>query len=91
MVEVEGDENEPEGKINQNGENIDNFNNIKLKKSLTFNEILCTAILFLSAGYETTATTLCFIAYNLSMNQDCQDKLIEEIDRVLDKHVKIFY
>jgi cytochrome P450 len=59
----------------------------KLKKTLTFNEILCTAILFFAAGYETTSTTLTFLAYNLALNQDCQDKLCKEIDQILEKHV----
>jgi cytochrome P450 len=59
----------------------------KLKQTLTFNEILCTAILFFAAGYETTSTTLTFLAYNLALNQDCQDKLCKEIDQILEKHV----
>ena len=76
MIEVEN-ENFPE----------DDDGSSKLKKTLTFNEILCTAILFFAAGYETTSTTLTFIAYNLALNQDCQDKLFKEIDQVLEKYV----
>jgi cytochrome P450 len=57
------------------------------KKSLTNNEILSQSFLFLTAGYETVASNLCFIAYNLATNTHCQDKLIEEIDKVLEKHV----
>lgn len=58
-----------------------------LKKSLTSNEILAQAIVFLAAGYDTTSTTLQFISYNLAKYQEVQDKLIEEIDDILKKHV----
>lgn len=61
--------------------------NGRLKKTLTVSERLSQAILFMVAGYETTATALEFIAYHIAMHQDVQDKLIEEIDQVLKKHV----
>ena len=86
MIDVESENNTT---TVQNKENNDHKTNSagKLKKTLTYNEIICTSILFLTAGYETTSTTLCFIAYNLAMNPDCQEKLIEEIDTILEKHV----
>lgn len=59
----------------------------KLKKTLTNTEILAQAILFLVAGSETTATTLAWITHNLALNPDCQNKLIEEVDTVLEKYV----
>jgi cytochrome P450 len=58
-----------------------------LKKTLTGKEIMSQAIMFLIAGYETTATALEFLAYNLAMNQDVQNKLIEEVDNVIDQNV----
>ena len=60
----------------------------KLKNTLTKKEILAQALVFLVAGYETTASTLEYIAYNLATHQDVQDILIDEIDQVLDKHVR---
>ena len=73
------------------GENASNGTSTKwtkpLKKTLSDNEILSQTILFLAAGYETTATTLGLLAYNLAMNPQYQDKVIEEVDRVLQKHV----
>ena len=32
------------------------------------------------AGFDTTATTLSWIIFDLATNTDCQDKLVEEID-----------
>jgi cytochrome P450 len=58
-----------------------------LKKTLTNSEILSQAILFLIAGYETTANTIEFVAYHLAKYQNVQDKLIEEIDLALEQHV----
>lgn len=64
---------------------------IVFRKTLTFNEILSTVVLFIIAGYEQTASSLCFIAYNLAMNQDSQNKLCEEIDAILDKYVSFIF
>ena len=54
-------------------------------------EVVAQAILFFIVGYETTATTISFLMYNLAMNPDCQDKLYEEINTVLgDKVIHTF-
>ncbi len=58
------------------------------KNTLTEEEILGHAITFFSAGTDTTSTAMSWLSWNLAMNQDIQDKLIEEIDSVLEKHVK---
>ena len=87
MIEVEKEEDDSNVDNQKSDENI---SNLKLKKTLTFNEILCTAVLFLSAGYETTANTLCFIAYSLATNPDLQEKVCNEVDQILDKHVYVF-
>lgn len=58
-----------------------------LKKSLKFSEIFSQAVMFMIAGMETTASTLNLIAYNLAKNQNIQQKLIDEVDRVLENHV----
>ena len=92
---IEREEDKTESKSESNGKDVKekkddektNSWNGKLKNTLTNSEILAQAILFLAAGYETTATTLEFISYNLATHQDIQDILIDEIDQVLDKHV----
>ncbi|NXJ89088.1 CP3A9 protein, partial [Corythaixoides concolor] len=52
-------------------------------KSLTDNEILSQAFIFIFAGYEPTSNTLCYLAYELAMHPDVQQKLLEEINTVL--------
>ena len=37
---------------------------------------------------DTTAAAMSWLSWNLAMNPDIQDKLIEEIDSVLEKHAK---
>ena len=53
------------------------------KRPLTDDEILANSIMFLLAGYDTTASTLTWLAYCLATNMEVQDKLIVEIDQNL--------
>ncbi|KAB7505718.1 Cytochrome P450 9e2, partial [Armadillidium nasatum] len=48
-------------------------------------ELVITAqcVLFYIAGYDTTATTLSFVSYCLALHPKIQQKLLEEIDQVL--------
>ena len=48
-------------------------------------EVLINSIIFMIAGYETTAVTLCWLAYELALNPEVQDKLIAEIDEKVGK------
>ena len=59
-----------------------------LKKTFTSKEIVAHGLSFFGAGYETTATTLEFISYNLATNQDVQNRLLSEVDEVLEKYVR---
>ncbi|XP_041470978.1 cytochrome P450 3A6-like [Lytechinus variegatus] len=63
----------------------------KTKKYLTKEELFGQSIIFLSAGYETTATLLTYASYLLASNPDCQDKLIAEIDDVVPKRDDVSY
>jgi len=51
----------------------------KTKTDVTDIDILATSFIFFVAGYETTATLLSFLFYNLAINDKCQQKLYEEI------------
>lgn len=55
-------------------------------RGLSENEILANSIVFLIAGYDTTANTLAFAVYTLATHSDIQDKLIDEIDREVGKN-----
>ncbi|XP_048759592.2 cytochrome P450 3A9-like [Ostrea edulis] len=53
------------------------------KRGLTEDEVTGNAILFLLAGFDTTASTMTFMSYCLATNPEIQEKLIDEIDSVL--------
>ncbi|XP_076340696.1 cytochrome P450 3A24-like isoform X2 [Tachypleus tridentatus] len=60
-------------------------------KAWTHDDILANSFLFFLVGYDTTANALSYAAYNLALNPDCQEKLIEEIDRVWEENGGINY
>ncbi|XP_071110092.1 cytochrome P450 3A29-like [Haliotis cracherodii] len=55
----------------------------KSANTLTTDEVIGQAFVFFLAGYETTASTLQYIAYILATQPGVQDKLAEEISSVL--------
>ena len=55
-------------------------------KTLTMEEIAAQCFVFFLAGYETSSTTMTFALYELSKNQDLQQRLRDEIESVLAKH-----
>ncbi|XP_056019949.1 cytochrome P450 3A6-like isoform X2 [Ostrea edulis] len=60
------------------------------KRGLTEDEVTGNAILFLLAGYDTTASTMTFMSYCLATNPEIQKKLIDEIDSVLGKELPTY-
>ena len=52
-------------------------------------EILAQGMLFFVGGYETTATSIAFLLYNLTLNSEIQEKLHEEIMEIAGDQVKI--
>ena len=43
---------------------------------LTRIEVIGNALLFLIAGFQTTAETINFLFYEMAVNPDCQEKVI---------------
>lgn len=50
------------------------------------NLLISQCIMFFGAGFETTATTLTFLFYELAKNQEAQSRLIDEVDSYYKKH-----
>ncbi|NXS60233.1 CP3AT protein, partial [Brachypteracias leptosomus] len=60
-------------------------------KTLSDEEILAQALIFVFAGYETTSSTLSYIAYNLATHPDVQQQLQDEIDANLPNKARPTY
>ncbi|XP_014363276.2 cytochrome P450 6B1 [Papilio machaon] len=53
---------------------------------LTDSIIAAQAFAFYGAGYESSASTMAFMLYEIAKNPDVQDKVIKEIDEVLERN-----
>ena len=51
-------------------------------------EIVSNAFLFFLAGFHTTSAGTRFLMYELARNPECQEKLIEEIEREVGDNVR---
>ena len=51
------------------------------ERGLTDDELIANCIIMLMAGYDTTSTTLCWMAFLLATNQRVQEKLLQELDK----------
>nr|XP_014342333.1 PREDICTED: cytochrome P450 3A27-like [Latimeria chalumnae] len=60
-------------------------------KALTDSEVLAQSVVFVFAGYETTSSSLSFLAYNLATHLDVQKQLQEEIDEVFPNKAPMTY
>lgn len=58
--------------------------------ALTLEEMAAQLVLFFTAGFETSSTTLGFALYELALHEDMQDKLRQEINEVWIKLNKEF-
>lgn len=54
--------------------------------NLSLRQIAAQAFIFLIAGSDTSSVTMTFALYELALNPDIQDKVREEINRVLNQH-----
>ena len=51
---------------------------------ITEDEIIATAMVFLVAGYDTTGMTLSYLAYEMSINPELQERLHQEVDQAFE-------
>ncbi|CAH0564730.1 unnamed protein product [Brassicogethes aeneus] len=64
----------------------------KVQKHLTDEDITAQALIFFFAGFDTVAGIMCFMAYELGVSQEIQDRLREEIeDTMRESNGKLTY
>nr|QYA71985.1 cytochrome P450 [Anoplophora glabripennis] len=51
----------------------------KLHRALTNEEITAQALIFFIAGFDSVSSAMCFTTYELTVNQDVQERLREEV------------
>ncbi|XP_013134074.1 PREDICTED: cytochrome P450 6B5-like [Papilio polytes] len=56
------------------------------KLDLTDDIIAAQAFVFYAGGYETSASTMSFMLYEMARNPDLQDRVIQEVDDVMRKY-----
>ena len=61
------------------------------KKSLTDEEVVSMANVFIQAGFETTSNLLGFTAYLLALNPDKQEMLLTKIDEYYAENEEVFW
>ncbi|KAM9769235.1 cytochrome P450 3A40 [Menidia menidia] len=66
-------------------------NEMQQEKGLNDHEILSQAMIFLFAGYETSSSSLTFLAYNLATNPEVMRKLQEEVDATFANEAPVEY
>lgn len=58
---------------------------------LSDSEVFANCFTFFFAGYETTASLMSFLMYNVTINPECQQKLFEEISGKFDFKILFIY
>ncbi|XP_045113781.1 cytochrome P450 9e2-like [Portunus trituberculatus] len=61
------------------------------KKVFGEHTLVAQSVLFLVAGYDTTASALAFSSYNVAMNVHCQHRLRQELQELVKEHGSINY
>ena len=59
------------------------------KRKLTGKEILSQAVTLLGGVSDTAVITLSFMAYQLALNPEIQEKLCQEVDALMEKNVSL--
>ena len=80
-------EREGGGGENENDDHLDQIESdmrlqhVRRHAKISEEEIIATAMVFLVAGYDTTGMTLAFLAYQMSINPELQERLHQEVDQ----------
>ncbi|KAK4873816.1 hypothetical protein RN001_013176 [Aquatica leii] len=62
---------------------VDETNKHSEKFEITDEVMTAQAVVFFMAGFDTSSTAMCYTAYELAINPDIQQRLIEEVDQIL--------
>ncbi|CAK1541468.1 unnamed protein product [Leptosia nina] len=75
------------------GDSINNLKGEAKKTSMEVDDELLSAqcMLFFAAGFETSATTLSFLLFELAKHPEIQKRALEEVDNYFKKHDKLAY
>ncbi|KAL0110546.1 hypothetical protein PUN28_013858 [Cardiocondyla obscurior] len=55
------------------------------KIELSIDDMVAQAFVFFFGGFDTTSTLMCFATHEIAVNEDVQEKLQSEIDRILEE------
>ncbi|XP_025263961.1 cytochrome P450 9e2-like [Camponotus floridanus] len=55
------------------------------RRELDIDDMTAQAFVFFFGGFDTTSTAMCFAAHELAINPDVQNKLRQEIDKILEE------
>ncbi|XP_074539695.1 cytochrome P450 3A40-like [Halichoeres trimaculatus] len=94
MIDSQTD-NDPSGAVHEKGRhtktNSITHKHLVISPGLSDHEILSQAMIFLFAGYETSSSSLTFLAYNLATNPHIMKKLQQEIDSTFPNKAPVDY
>ncbi|CAO1430189.1 unnamed protein product [Diamesa tonsa] len=88
---VEHRENNPDVVRNDFMNLLIEMKNSKGENSLTFNQIAAQAFVFFLAGFETTSTAMTYCMYELSLNEELQEKARQSVKDAIVKHGSLNY
>ncbi|XP_054154796.1 cytochrome P450 3A8-like [Oppia nitens] len=70
------------GQSDDTNDKTSNTNNNNKLIDITDTDVLASSYVFFVAGYETTGSLLSLLFYRLALDEDCQQKLFDEIRRL---------
>lgn len=72
--------------LDKNIWHVHTFTGNQSKTCITEEDIISQAFIFFFGGFESVARTMCFMAHELAIHADIQQKVREEIEKVNEKN-----
>lgn len=83
---VHSDDPETPASVNKGPQHQEHSRRRSLSKTMSEDEVIGQAFVFLLAGYETSSNTLAFTCYLLALHPECQSRVQEEVDDFFTRH-----